>query len=272
MAHLGLVFPPDQPPEHLLPVAHALDASTLDELWLWEDCFAHTGLTTASVALASTRRVRVGIGLMPVPLRTVALLAMELATLGRLFPGRVLPTVGHGVQDWMRQAGVKASSPLTLLREQAVALRSLLAGEEVSVEGDYVRLDRVQLRHPPLEPLPLYVGGEGPRTLALAGEVGDGVLFTGGTSADVLVEGMRLARDARSAAGVGGRLECLTFMPVPHGSSVEGVAEVVQRLVGGGADRVACYVLGPDGRPAADLETLLGAVEVLEEVRARLAS
>lgn len=268
MARIGLVFPPDQPPEHLLPVARAVDASTLDELWVWEDCFAHTGLTTASVALACTDRVRVGIGLMPVPLRNVALLAMEVATLARLFPGRVLPTVGHGVQDWMRQAGAKPASPLTLLREQATVLRVLLAGEEVSFDGDYVSLDRVRLRWPPEEPLPLYVGGEGPRTLALAGEVGDGVLFTGGTEDDVLTDGMRIARDARVAAGVGGDLECLTFMAVRHGMSAEDVTARTRRLVDAGADRVAAYVLEADGPPAGDLETLLGAVETLEEVRA----
>ncbi|MGO0575911.1 LLM class flavin-dependent oxidoreductase [Ornithinimicrobium panacihumi] len=270
MAEIGLIFPPDQPPEHLLPVARAVDASTLDELWVWEDCFAHTGLSTASVALASTDRVRVGIGLMPVPLRNVALLAMEIATIARLFPGRLLPTIGHGVQDWMRQTGVKLASPLTLLREQAVALRALLAGEEVTVSGDYVRLDRVRLQWPPQEPLPLYVGGEGPKTLALAGEVGDGVLFTGGTRDDALLEGMRIATGARTAAGVGGGLECLTFMAVRHGADVDAVTAKVGRLVEAGADRVAAYVLSPDGPPASDLEALLAAVEMLEEVRHQL--
>ena len=46
-----------------------------------------------------------GIGLLPVPLRNVALTAMELATLERLFPGRLAPGIGHGVLDWMGQVG-----------------------------------------------------------------------------------------------------------------------------------------------------------------------
>ena len=62
---------------------------------------------------------RVGIGLMPAPLRNVATAAMEIATLERLFPGRFVPVVGHGVQDWMGQIGARAESPLTLLREYA---------------------------------------------------------------------------------------------------------------------------------------------------------
>src|SRR6185437_7618184 len=132
---LGVVFRPQNSPEQLRAVAEAADASGVDMLWLWEDCFREGGISTAAAALAWTDTVRVGIGLLPVPLRNVALTAMEIATLSRLFPGRLLPGIGHGVQPWMGQVGARVSSPLTLLREYATALRSLLAGEKVTVAG-----------------------------------------------------------------------------------------------------------------------------------------
>ena len=47
---------------------------------------------------------------------------MEMATLHRLFPGRVDVAVGHGVQDWMAQVGARADSPMTLLREYLAAI------------------------------------------------------------------------------------------------------------------------------------------------------
>ena len=103
---LGVVLVPTLPPEALRPLAVAADRH-LDELWLWEDCFKESSIAAAGAALAWTERVRVGIGLAPVPLRNVALLAMELATLHRLFPGRLLPGIGHGVQDWMGQVGAR---------------------------------------------------------------------------------------------------------------------------------------------------------------------
>ena len=173
---LGVVLVPTLPPEALRPLAAAADRH-LDELWLWEDCFKESAIAAAGAALAWTERVRVGIGLAPVPLRNVALLAMELATLHRLFPGRLLPGIGHGVQDWMGQVGARAASPLTLLREYAEALRLLLDGHEVTVSGRYVSLDRVRLDWPPEPGTPLLVGGTGPRTLELAGRVGDGILI-----------------------------------------------------------------------------------------------
>ena len=63
-------------------------------------------------ALSVTERVRVGIGLLPVPLRNVTQAAIEIATIDRLFPGRFVAGIGHGVQTWMEQAGVAGARSL----------------------------------------------------------------------------------------------------------------------------------------------------------------
>jgi alkanesulfonate monooxygenase SsuD/methylene tetrahydromethanopterin reductase-like flavin-dependent oxidoreductase (luciferase family) len=162
-------------------------------LWLWEDCFLESGIACASAALAWTSRLKVGVGLLPVPLRNVALTAMEAATLERLFPGRVTIGVGHGVQDWMGQVGARVASPLTLLREYTGALKALLAGDRVTVQGRYVKLDGVALDWPPAAPMPIYVGGHGQKTLDLAGEVGDGTIL----DASVDVAGVKAIRSTR---------------------------------------------------------------------------
>jgi alkanesulfonate monooxygenase SsuD/methylene tetrahydromethanopterin reductase-like flavin-dependent oxidoreductase (luciferase family) len=198
MMTLGAVFLPDLPPERLRSVARAADAAGLDELWLWEDCFLESGIATAAAALAWTERLRVGVGLLPVPLRNVALTAMEAATLHRLFPGRVDIAVGHGVQDWMAQVGARVESPMTLLREYTIALRALLRGEEVSTEGRYVRLDKVALDWPP-DPSPaVYMGAVGPRTLRLSGETADGTILTGGTTPDAVRRARALIGESRT--------------------------------------------------------------------------
>src|SRR6266545_3025465 len=48
-------------------VARLADESGLEELWLWEDCFRESGVAAAAAALAWTERLRVGVGLLPVP-------------------------------------------------------------------------------------------------------------------------------------------------------------------------------------------------------------
>lgn len=201
MTIIGAVFLPQLPPERLRDVARAADQAGLEELWLWEDCFRESGIASAAAALAWTGRLRVGVGLLPVPLRNVALTAMEIATLHRLFPDRVIVGVGHGVQDWMGQVGVRVESPVTLLREYVMALRALLSGEMVTAAGRYVRLDEVRLDWPPLSVPDLTVGASGPRSLRLCGEVADGTILTGGTSPDGVRHARQLMEQGRLAGG-----------------------------------------------------------------------
>lgn len=191
MTAVGCVFLPSLPPERLRGFVEAAEEGGVDELWVWEDCFLESGLATAAASLAWTTRLRVGIGLMPTPLRNVALTAMELATLHRLFPDRLIPGVGHGVQAWMGQVGARVESPLTLLREYTLALRALLDGEEVTTSGRYVRLDGVRLGWAPASHRGVHAGGQGPKTLRLCGEVADGTLLT----ADLGPDGVRRALD-----------------------------------------------------------------------------
>src|SRR5690625_1192384 len=102
---------------------------------------------------------------------------MEIATLAAAFPGRLDVGLGHGLPGWIRQVGAWPKSPLTLLREQTAALRALLAGERVTVEGRYVRLTDVQLEAPPAVVPRILAGVRGPRSMALAGEVADGTVL-----------------------------------------------------------------------------------------------
>jgi alkanesulfonate monooxygenase SsuD/methylene tetrahydromethanopterin reductase-like flavin-dependent oxidoreductase (luciferase family) len=198
---IGAVFLPQFPPERLRPVARAADEAGLAQLWLWEDCFAESGIAAAAAALAWTERLAVGVGLLPVPLRNVAITAMELATLHRLFPDRAVVGVGHGVQDWMGQVGARAGSPLTLLREHLDALRELLAGRPVTTTGRYVNLDAVALDWPPARPPLVLAGAEGPRTLRLVGAHADGAILTGGTTPAQVARARELLAEGRTGTG-----------------------------------------------------------------------
>ncbi|GEK81508.1 LLM class flavin-dependent oxidoreductase [Agrococcus baldri] len=254
-ATLGLILHPDQAPEHFIPVARAADAAGVEELWLWEDCFGQSGTSTSAAVLAATARIRVGLGLMPVPLRNVAMTAMEIATIARMFPGRFLPGIGHGVLDWMAQAGVREASPLTLLTEHATALRTLLAGDELSVEGRYVRLDRVQLRWPPQPVPPLLIGGGRPKTLAIAGELGDGVILAGDAVADSEIDVTRAAiatvREARAAVGLDEPCSVVQFTSVAADASADEITRLAAAFGEAGVTSLPLLALDAEGRPEA---------------------
>ncbi|MFD5163293.1 LLM class flavin-dependent oxidoreductase [Streptomyces hawaiiensis] len=201
MTTLGAVFRPQLAPERLRSVCEVAENAGLEELWLWEDCFREGGISTAAAALAWTERLRVGVGLLPVPLRNVAITAMEAASLHRMFPGRAILGVGHGVQDWMGQVGARVESPVTLLREHLLALRALLGGERVTVDGRYVKLDDVALDWPPQGPHGVLAGATGPRSLRLSGEAADGTILTASTNAEGVRKARQLVAEGRTAAG-----------------------------------------------------------------------
>jgi alkanesulfonate monooxygenase SsuD/methylene tetrahydromethanopterin reductase-like flavin-dependent oxidoreductase (luciferase family) len=199
---VGAICRPQTSPEEMLRAAVEADRAGLAELWLWEDCFLEGGLTSAAAILSATDRVVVGIGLLPMPLRNVAITAMEIATLARMFPGRLRVAVGHGVQPWMEQVGAKARSPMGLAREYLTALRALLAGQAVTVSGEYVRLQEVALGWPPQVPVPVLLGAIGPKSLVLAGECADGVLLDADFSVDAAASAVDTCLAARKAAGI----------------------------------------------------------------------
>jgi alkanesulfonate monooxygenase SsuD/methylene tetrahydromethanopterin reductase-like flavin-dependent oxidoreductase (luciferase family) len=235
---IGVVFRPQLPPERLPGFAAAAEAAGLDDLWLWEDCFAEGGLGCAAAALAWTSTLRIGLGLMPAPLRNPALAAMEIAALARMFPGRFVPAAGHGVTRWMSQVGASVASPMTLLREWVNATRALLHAETVTAHGVYVRLDQVRLDWPPASVPPVLVGARGPRTLALAGQIADGLVLDSGLTPDGVRAAVALAAaagesQAVAAAGpqevaVGGPREVAAGSP--QGAAAAGIGEVVVYL------------------------------------------
>ena len=109
-----------------------------------------------------------------------------------------MPAAGHGVLPWMVQVGASVASPMGLLREWVPAVRALLRGETVTVSGEYVRLDQVTLDWPPPERCRLLVGARGPKTLALAGELADGLCLDASLTAAGVAQA--IAQSAAAAA------------------------------------------------------------------------
>jgi 5,10-methylenetetrahydromethanopterin reductase len=172
---LGLKFAREWPPEELVAFCRGAEVAGFDELWLVEDLGFHGGFGPCGVALASTERITVGLAIAPAVVRNAAYLAMEVASLARMYPGRFHMGLGHGVESWIAQVGATPSSWIDSLRETTDAMRRVTAGGPVSYEGTHVRLDDVELAFPATATVSL--GVRGPRGMALAGEVADGVIF-----------------------------------------------------------------------------------------------
>ena len=198
---IGVMYRCDSPPEQLPAYARLVERLGYDELWVVEDCFFTGAVSAAAVAASVTETLRIGIGILPAAFRNPALAAMELANLDRLFPGRILPGFGHGMPDWVRQVGAHHPSPLAVLGETVSAVRALLAGETVTVDGQYAKLNEVTLAFPPAEPPLISTGVRGARSLRLSGQVADGTILAECASPAYLRWARELIDAGRADAG-----------------------------------------------------------------------
>lgn len=173
---IGAMLRRDVHPSKLLAHAQA-HADQFDELWVVEDLPFAGGIAQAAAVLAQNPAVTIGHGIAPAPFRNPVALAMEWATLAEAFPGRFRAGLGHGVHHWMASIGTRSASPLSRLRETTEALVSLLDGETVSCDGDYVKLDNIRLQFPPSIVPPLFLGVSGPKSLQLSGELAAGTIL-----------------------------------------------------------------------------------------------
>ena len=143
--------------------------------------------------------------------RHPAVLAMEIATLARAFPARVMPAVGLGVPVWLNQMGLKPASGLRAIRDCVTMLGDLLDGREAASTETFHAED-IRLVHPPLEPIRIQMGVAGPKMLQLSGELAGGTLLSVLASADyVRWARTRIKSGMERAAAPSGQHRVTTF-------------------------------------------------------------
>lgn len=198
---IGLVLGSHMPPERIPAAARLAEELGFAELWFSEDCFFGGAMSGVTAALAATARLPVGVGIASAVTRHPALHAMELATMSRLYPGRVWAGVGLGVPAWLDQMGLRPASPLGALRECVVALRRLLDGETVTETGRTFTFDGVELTHTPGERVPIYLGVVNEKGLRLSGGLADGTVLSVVAGTDYVRWARGVVTEAALAAG-----------------------------------------------------------------------
>jgi probable F420-dependent oxidoreductase len=138
-------------------------------------------LVVFAAAARVTKRIRLGTGVLVLPLRDPVLLAKQLATLDQLSHGRVIAGVGVGAyREEFELANPRLAAAANrgrLLDESIEALLQLLSGEPSTFDGEYHAFGELQLQPAPVQrPLPLYIGGNAPQAIERAARFGHGWL------------------------------------------------------------------------------------------------
>ena len=178
---------PAGPPPGIQETIAEAERLGFDSLWTAE-AYGSDVLTPLAWWGAATQRLRLGTAIVQLSARTPAATAMAAMTMDHLSGGRFILGLGVSgpqvVEGWYGQPFAK---PLARTREYIAILRAIFArGGPVTAPGPHYPLpypDGTGLGkalkptiHPLREEIPIFLGAEGPKNIALCGELCDGWL------------------------------------------------------------------------------------------------
>jgi len=195
----------------LTRIAATAAQTGFDQVWVTDNMECRNTFVVLA-AFAPVIEAKLGTAIMAQYFRSPVEAARSLTTVSELMGGREL-TVGIGTGNPTTSRLIAMPRPAGSMRETAGCLRRLLDGDEIELDSypllqDYFRFApgaRLHVAAQPAGPIRLYGGGNGPRGLALAGELMDGLIFGWTTKLNATLgrvkEKLDIATEAATTAG-----------------------------------------------------------------------
>lgn len=115
------------------------------------------------------------------------IVAEAFASLALLYPGRVFLGLGSGeALNELPVSGSWGAYPERAARliEAVTIIRQLWTGEWTTFKGQYYTVPKAHLYDLPTSPVPIYIAASGPKSMALSGQYGDGLISDSKTVLD----------------------------------------------------------------------------------------
>jgi F420-dependent oxidoreductase-like protein len=173
------------PPPGAQELFEAADRAALDQIWTAE-AYGSDAWTPLAWWGSRTSRIQLGTAVSQLSARPPVTLAMTAMTMDHLSQGRILLGIGTSnpqvVEGWYGQPYPR---PLERTREYIDIVRQVIARREpVRYDGRHYQLPLPtgtglgkplrSILHPYRTEIPIYLGAEGPKNVALAAEIADG--------------------------------------------------------------------------------------------------
>jgi alkanesulfonate monooxygenase SsuD/methylene tetrahydromethanopterin reductase-like flavin-dependent oxidoreductase (luciferase family) len=161
----------------LLELARVVEARGFDSVWLGDHMLYRgdgrpergpwDAWTTLAALAAATERVTLGPLVAATAFHEPGLIARMAAAIDEISGGRFVLGLGTGWNETEFDAfGIPFDRKVSRFEEAFEIIRRLLAGERVSFDGAFYSVRDAVLLPPPRRPVPLMIGGHGPRLLA----------------------------------------------------------------------------------------------------------
>jgi len=190
MGRIGLAFTGNQNDiQTYIEGARYAEEQDFESIWFAEDYFFRDSITSATATALNTEHVTIGMFVNPYT-RNPSLTAMTAAALDDVADSRVQIAMGAGVPSTINKV-LEFEKPLEVIPEHMEVIRSLLAEDVVTHDGEHATVDEVDLGicpylsyagrfEPPRKEIPIHVAAIGPQMLKMAGDVGDGLVVSFG--------------------------------------------------------------------------------------------
>jgi len=216
-----------------LDLARFTDEENFSSLWIQEGD-QRSSLSLAALALNSTVRLKVGVGVTSPLRRHPQILAIEAATLNEISSGRFILGLGIGSSAIANYA--VETRPIRAMRDTFRIIRGLLSDKssDFSYDGEAFSIKTAQKRLN-MPQVPIYLGGIGARMLDLAGEVADGLVLTRRGSFSVEYVKYAIERVAKSAKSYGrdpSKIDFLAFFETCISENEKTAVECAKKILG----------------------------------------
>src|ERR671937_212495 len=209
MLSFGVTVLPDPPYPRFLELIKLAERHGFDHAWtydshvLWQE-----SIPLFAVAARETSQIKLGHFVTNPGTRDPTVLASAYATLHDLSDGRMVMGIGRGdsARRYIGQQPVRVAE----FERRLAMIRDFMNGRAVTWNDKELQLKWVRPELPPIE---MHVAGYGPKALAVAGRVGDGVIIQL-ADPDIIQWIMATARKAAEEAGLDPRqLRCIVSAP-----------------------------------------------------------
>jgi 5,10-methylenetetrahydromethanopterin reductase len=233
---LGVGLLQEHPPARLIEMVRTIEGLGYDDLWYANEKFYRDPWVGLTLAALHSQRLRIGTFIADPYTQHPALIAVAIATLAELAPGRVALIMGAGGAG-TQPLGFGRRKPAVAIREAVQIIRQLLRGDYVDFEGDVISFRGGRLSFESRYDIPIFVASRGNLTLKVGGEVADGVMIATYATLQGLQHGLHRVQLGAEAAGRGLHdVEILTRVDVcihpDRRIALDAVRPMVARMMG----------------------------------------
>lgn len=184
MANFAVEFVPQEAYWKTTYYSMLAEKSGYDYVWITDHFNNRNVYTTLATILNYTDKVKIGPGVTnPYVMHPIGA-AQAMASLAEMAPGRVVCGLGTGDKTTLDMVNIPREKPLKTIRETVQIIRGITSGKRLTLDGAIYKISGVKLNFKIPEPIPIFIGAQGPKMLSLAAEVGDGVLINASNPKD----------------------------------------------------------------------------------------